>query len=191
LADRTQPLPTPATSPNTFSDPAATSYGPEVSDHRPRHDSSECRVPGQRRCQTPWLSFASKRRHARTLPRERRTHDLEYCGMLTSTLVASIVGAVVGSVVTVLLQNCRDLWLSLREVRRWLTGRTGRWWTRNWGYIPRCSRSADYREAPWWNTGPYWLHSPPPGYPVDVRGPRDLLGRPMRPDRAGIAPYSC
>lgn len=31
--------------------------------------------------------------------------------------------------------------------------------------------------------GSYWLDSPPPGYPADGRGPRDLLGRPMRPHR--------
>jgi hypothetical protein len=154
-------------------------------------DSGEHFMPGHRRCWTPWPCFASKRStRTHTLPRERRTNALEYCGMLTSTLVASVVGAAVGSVVTVLLQNCRGLWLSLRKVKRWLTYRTGQWWTRNWGYIPRCWRSPNYRDAPWWNTGPYWLNSPPTGYPVDGRGPRDLLGRPMRPDRAGIVPYS-
>jgi hypothetical protein len=77
--------------------------------------------------------------------------------MLTSTLVASVVGAAAGSVVTAVLQNCRGLLVSLRKARQWLTSRMGRWWTRNWGHIPRCSRSPDYREVPWWNTGPTGL----------------------------------
>jgi hypothetical protein len=110
--------------------------------------------------------------------------------MLTSALVASVIGTVASSIITAALLNSRGFWVSLRKARRWFTYRIGRWWTRNQGYISRCSRSWDYREAPWWNTGPYWLNCPPPGYRADGRGPRDFLGRPIRPDRAGIVPHS-
>src|SRR5215472_14251525 len=73
----------------------------------------------------PGCALQASARHA-PLPPERRTGALEYCGMLTSTLVASAVGAAAGSVVTGVLQNCRSLWVSLRKARRRLTSRIGR-----------------------------------------------------------------
>lgn len=108
-----------------------------------------------------WIWHASER-HA-PLPPETSHRRLGVCGMLTSTLAASVVCAVAGFVVTAVLQNCRGLWVSLRKARRWLTYRTRRWWTRNWGYIPRWSRSSGWRQVPWWNAGPYW---PNPHRPV-------------------------
>jgi hypothetical protein len=47
-----------------------------------------------------------------------------------------VAGTVAGSIVTVMLGNCRGIWLSLRKANRWLTYRAGRWWTRNWGLHP-------------------------------------------------------
>jgi hypothetical protein len=109
---------------------------------------------------------------------------------VNSAIVISVVGAVTVSVVTATLQNLRNIWIWFRKVR-WKTELlVGQWWTRNQGYIPRPSRAPGFRAVPWYKTGPYWLNYPPPGYPVDGRGPRDLLGRPMRPDKAGIVPFS-
>ena len=107
-----------------------------------------------------------------------------------TTLDTAIIGAVTGSVSAAALQNDRSIRLWFRKIRQGVTYRTGRWWTRNWEYIPRSSRFPSYRQVPWWSTGPYWLNAPPPGYTADGRRPKDLLGRPMRPDRAGIVPYS-
>ena len=110
--------------------------------------------------------------------------------MMTSTLVTSVVSAVVASIATATLTNCREIWRSFRRTRRRFTGCVARWWTRNDGYIPRSSRSRDYRDAPWWNTGPYWLSSQPPGWRPDGPGPRDWIGRPAQPERVGIVPFS-
>jgi hypothetical protein len=109
--------------------------------------------------------------------------------MLSSTLAVPVIGAVAGSAVGEILRDCQGIWREFRKARRHLTYRTGRWWTRNWGYIPRYARAPEFRHSPWWNTGPYWLNSPPPGYAAGGRGPRDVLGRPVHPDRAGIVPY--
>lgn len=107
-----------------------------------------------------------------------------------SAVVIAVISAVTASTVTATLQNLRGIRVWFRKVRWQAELRTGQWWTRNEGYVPRPSRARDFRDALWYKTGPYWLNSPPPGYPADGRGPRDLLGRPMRPDKAGIVPFS-
>jgi hypothetical protein len=70
----------------------------------------------------------------------------------------------------------------------------GQWWTRNQAYICHCHRAPEFEKnmalIPWYRTGPYWLNFPPPGYPADAPCPKDWLGRPMRPDKAGIIPFS-
>jgi hypothetical protein len=109
---------------------------------------------------------------------------------VNSAIVIAVVSAVTASVTTATLRNPRRIWIWFRDVR-WKTElRLGQWWTRNQGYIPRPLRARDFRASPWYRTGPYWLNSPPPGYLAAGPGPRDLLGRPMRPDKAGIVPYS-
>jgi hypothetical protein len=109
---------------------------------------------------------------------------------VNSAIVIAVISAVTVSTVTATLQNLRGIRGWFRGVRWKAELRIGQWWTRNEGYIPRPSRARDFRNVPWYKTGPYWLNSPPPGYPADGPGPRDLLGRPMRPDKAGIVPLS-
>jgi len=107
--------------------------------------------------------------------------------VLTVSVVSAVVGAVTGSAALVIFQNIRPR--RVRKAFRWVIYRIAMWWTRNYGYIPRWSRAQDWQPAPWWRTGPYWLQSLPDDWPPDGRGPRDLLGRPLRPCCAGIIPY--
>ena len=109
---------------------------------------------------------------------------------MNSPIVLAIISSVTTSVVTATLQKPRRIRTWFRKTRWKTEAHVGQWWTRNPGYITHMGRAPDFRPVPWWNTGPYWLNSPPPGYPSDGPGPRDLLGRPMRPDKAGIVPHS-
>jgi hypothetical protein len=108
---------------------------------------------------------------------------------VNSTLVISVISAVAASTAAVTLQNARNLWLWFRKTSWKVDTRIGRWWTRNEAYVCHHYRAPDFKRnaalVPWYRTGPYWLNSPPPGYPADGPGPRDLLGRPMRPDMTG------
>jgi len=124
-----------------------------------------CGRPGRADLTDDLLSNHSYLGHHRTWP-PCHTAALGCCSMLTSTVTVAVISAAASSAATALLSNCHGIWRSLRKARRHLAGRIGRWWTRHEGYIPRFSRSRDFRHVAWWNTGPYWLNSPPAGYPA-------------------------
>jgi hypothetical protein len=105
------------------------------------------------------------------------------------TFEVAIVSGATTSVVTLALRDFRAKRIAVRKAVRWLDFCIGSWWTRNWGDIPHGWRAASYRDFEWWRTGPYWLNSCPPGYSAE-RMPRDWIGRPMRPQQAGIEPYA-
>src|ERR1022692_257221 len=61
--------------------------------------------------------------------------------VVNSAVAIAVVSAVTASAATAILHNLGSIWAWRRKVISRIDLRLGQWWTRNWRYIPRSSRS--------------------------------------------------